>query len=180
MSSDIKLNENSVILEGSVGVGTDRALSQGLTTAADEASLRAFLPQFEAGTRRFLNSDPTLWKQHASRRDGAMIMGAWGAYEKGWKEVGPRYEWAAARFKDSGAKVKVEYLSSGVSGDLACTVAIERSEVQLVDQDTPMPMALRVTHIFRKEDGAWKLVLRHTDPLIGKTAPATVLQKSMT
>jgi hypothetical protein len=56
-------------------------------------------------------------------------------------------------------------------------VAIERSEVHLVDQDKPVPMALRVTHIFRKEDGVWKLVLRHADPLMGKTAPAAVLQK---
>ena len=38
-------------------------------------------------------------------------------------------------------------------------------------------MALRVTHVFRKEDGAWKLVHRQADPLIDKTAPATVLQK---
>ena len=104
-------------------------------------------------------------------------MGAWGAYEMGWDEVGPRYDWAAARFGESGAEVEVEYLSSGVSGDLAYTVAIERSEVRLVDQDRPAPMVLRVTHIFRKEDGVWKLVHRHADPLMGKTAPATVLQK---
>jgi ketosteroid isomerase-like protein len=152
------------------------SVSQDLA-AADDTSLQAFLPQFEEGTTRFLNGDPTLWKHHASRRDDAMIMGAWGAYEKGWDEVGPRYDWAAARFNESGAKVKVEYLASAVSGDLAYTVAIERSEVRLVDQDKPVPMALRITHIFRKEDGEWKLVLRHADPLMGKTAPTTVLQK---
>ena len=73
--------------------------------------------------------------------------------------------------------MKVEYLSSGVSGDLAYTVAIERSEVRLVGQDKPSTMPLRVTHVFRKEDGAWKLVHRHADPLIDKTAPAAVLQK---
>jgi ketosteroid isomerase-like protein len=135
------------------------------------------LPRFEEGTSRFLNGDPTLWKQHASHRDDAMIMGAWGAYEKGWAEVGPRYEWAAARFKESGATVQVEYLTCAVSGELAYTVAIERSEVRLVDQDTPAAMALRVTHLFRQEEGEWKLVLRHADPLIEKTAPATVLQR---
>lgn len=95
-----------------------------------------------------------------SRRD------AWG-----WKDVSARYDWAASRLTESGAKVKVEYLASGVSEDLAYTVAIERSEVRRIDQDKPAPLALRVTHIFRKEDGVWKLVHRHADPLIGKTDP---------
>ena len=152
------------------------ARAQGPAAAAD-ASLQAFLPQFEAGISHFLNGDPSLWKQQASRRDDATLMGAWGAYEQGWTAIGPRYNWAAARLRDSGAQVQVDYLASGVSGDLAYTVAIERSEVRLVDQDHPAPMALRVTHIFRREDGVWKLVHRHADPLMGKTAPATVLQR---
>ena len=143
---------------------------------ATDVSLRAFLRRFEEATSRFVNGDPTLLKENASRQDDATIVGTWGAYEKGWNEVGPRYDWAAARFEESGARVGVEYLSSGTSGDLAYTVAIERSEARLVGQDEPVPMALRVTHVFRKEVGIWKLVHRHADPLIEKSAPATVLQ----
>jgi ketosteroid isomerase-like protein len=142
-----------------------------------DAGLQAFLPKFEEGISRFINGDPGLWKEQASRRPDATIMGAWGAYEKGWDEVGPRYDWAAARFTNNGAKVKIEYLSSGVSGDLAYTVAIESSEVRLAGQDKPSAMPLRVTHIFRKENGGWKLLHRHADPLMGKTAPNAVLQK---
>jgi ketosteroid isomerase-like protein len=95
-------------------------------------------------------------------------------------EAGPRsehYDWAAARFKESGARLEVEYLSSSVGGDLAYTVAIERSRVLIVGQDKPATMALRVTHVFRKENGAWRLVHRQADPLIAKTAPGTVVQK---
>jgi ketosteroid isomerase-like protein len=154
------------------------APSQIPAAATGDASLRSFLPQFEEGISRFINGDSSLWKQYVSRRDDVTLMGGWGAWEKGWNEAGPRYDWAAARFRESGAKVNVEYLSSAVSGDLAYTVAIERSQARLVDQDKPAPMALRVTHLFRKEDGVWKLVHRHADPLVVKTAPATVLQKS--
>jgi ketosteroid isomerase-like protein len=150
------------------------ALSQ---TGAGDSNLRAFLPRFEESINRFINGDNTLWKQNASHRDDATIMGGWGGYVKGWDKVDPWYDWAAARFRESGAKVKFEYISSTVSGDLAYTVAIERSEVLVVDQDKPAPMALRVTHIFRKENGVWKLVHRHADPLIDKTAPAAVLKK---
>ena len=163
-----------IILLSILAIGS--ALAQ--ISASGDSSLRSFLSRFEEGINRFINGDPTLWKQNASRRDDATIMGAWGAYEKGWDEAGPRYDWAAARFRESGAKVKIEYLSSGVSGDLAYTVAIERSEALVVGEDKPAPMALRVTHVFRKEGGVWKLAHRHADPLIGKTAPATVLQRS--
>jgi ketosteroid isomerase-like protein len=39
----------------------------------------------------------------------------------------------------------------------------------------PAAMSLRVTHLFRKEQGEWKLLHRHADPLMSKTAAAAVL-----
>jgi ketosteroid isomerase-like protein len=142
-----------------------------------DPSLRGFLESFEEGTRRFMNGDSSLWMENVSRRGDVMIMGAWGAHEKGWTEVQQRYGWAAARFRDSAAKLSVEYLSSFQSGELAFTTAIERAEVRVAGQDKAAPMALRVTHIFRKEDGTWKLILRHADPLVAKTSPESVLEK---
>jgi ketosteroid isomerase-like protein len=153
----------------------DNARSQ--AGSAADPSFQAFLPKFEEGISRFINGDPTLWKQNASQRDDATIMGAWGAYEVGWDQASARYDWAVARFKPSGAKVKIETLTSGVSGDLAYTVSIERSEVRVTGQEQRASMPLRVTHIFRKEDGVWKLLHRHADPLMGKIAPEAVLQK---
>jgi ketosteroid isomerase-like protein len=167
-----------------VSIAAGVALSSVVTSSAwsqaaspPSASFPPFLRQFEEGIRRFVNGDAQSWKRHASQREDVTIMGAWGAYEKGWNEVAARYDWAAARFKDSGAIPKFEYLASGVSGDLAYTVTIERSEVRVVGQDTPASMPLRVTHIFRKENGEWKLIHRHADPLMDKTAPTTVLKK---
>jgi ketosteroid isomerase-like protein len=142
----------------------------------DTSTFQAFLRQFEEGTGRFINGDATLWKQQMSQRDDATIMGGFGGYERG-KEVGPRYDWAVAQFRPSGAVLKVEYLTSAVSGDLAYTVTIERSQALVAGQTAPMPMALRATHVFRKEDGAWKLLHRHADHLVEKTAPAAVLGK---
>lgn len=139
--------------------------------------LDAFVPAVEQATRGFMNGDPAQWLRQASRRDDATIMGAWGAHERGWDAVGPRYDWAATRFQPSDASLRVEYVASGVSGDLAYTVAIERARVRLTGEASPADMALRVTHIFRKEEGAWKLLHRHADPLVEKTAPATVLKK---
>jgi hypothetical protein len=135
-----------------------------------EAEFRAFLTSFEAGLNRFVNGDPTLWKQNLSRRDGTSIMGGWGGYEIGG-EVGARYDWAVKQFRESGARVKVEYLTTVVAADIAYTVSIERSQVRIGDGDKPVAMALRATHLFRKEDGAWKLVHRHADHGVAKVTP---------
>ena len=144
---------------------------QDATTA--DASFRAFLTEWEKAQSRFLNGDPALWKQHASHRDDVTILGGFGGFgEKGWNAVGARYDWASSQYKGSGATVKVEYLNIGVNGDLGYTVAIERQDgVRVGDQQTPTRRALRATQIFRREDGAWKLVHRHGDPLLEKQVP---------
>jgi ketosteroid isomerase-like protein len=152
------------------------ALGQPAPEAQPER-FRKFLAVFEDGVNRFVNGDATLWKENASTSEDATIMGGWGAYEKGRTQVGARYDWAVSRFRPSGAKATFEYLSISVSETLACTVAIERSNVRLVDHDKPAPMALRVTHVFRKEKGEWKLLHRHADPLFERTAPGAVLAR---
>jgi hypothetical protein len=84
-------------------VATRSVFPQGPASAAGDSSLQAFLPQWERAQSRFINGDPTLWKQNASHRDDATIFGAFGGHEKGWNEVGPRNDWASSHFKDSGA-----------------------------------------------------------------------------
>ena len=144
-----------------------------------DSSFRAFLPEWEKAQSRFINGDPTLWKRHASRRDDVTILGGFGGYgEKGWDAVGARYDWASSQYKGGGTTMKVEYLSIVVRGDLAFTVGIERQEgARVGGQQDPGRRALRATQIFRSEDGAWKLMHRHADPLIEKQMPSAESKK---
>jgi ketosteroid isomerase-like protein len=140
-----------------------------------DSSFRAFLSRWEKAQSAFINGDPTFWKQNASHRDDATILGAFGGYgEKGWGAVGPRYDWASSQYKPVGATMTVEYLSVVASGDLAFTVGIERQEGARVGDQNTMQRALRATQIFRREAGTWKLLHRHADPLIEKKAPTNV------
>jgi ketosteroid isomerase-like protein len=148
-----------------------------VSAQTDDKEFRAFLNDFEAALTGFVNGDASLWKKLASKSDDGTIMGGWGAYEKGWSQVGPRYDWAASQFSPSGAKVRVEYLTVGVSGPVAYTVSLERSDVKLKGMEKPAPMVLRVTHIFRKESEGWKLIHRHADAMPERVAPGTVLKK---
>ena len=147
------------------------------STPFSDPELCAFMQQFEQATQEFINGNNQPWLALALRRDDATIMGAWGAYERGWKDVGPRYDWAAARFQPSGAKLSVEYLASGATDTIAYTVAIERCDPLIVGEDKPRPQELRVTHIFCKHDGKWKFIHRQADPLMAKTTPASVLRR---
>ncbi|MFM9881557.1 MAG: hypothetical protein ACKVQT_00900 [Burkholderiales bacterium] len=43
------------------------------------------------------------------------------------------------------------------------------------DAHKPVPMALHLTHILRKEDGVWKPVHRDADPPMGNTTVGAAL-----
>jgi ketosteroid isomerase-like protein len=43
--------------------------------------------------------------------------------------------------------------------------------------DEARPVTLRCTTIFRPEDGTWKIVHRHADPIASVQAPESVLQR---
>jgi len=144
--------------------------AQSRTDKGSDSSFRAFLIQWERAQGRFINGDPALWKQNASHEADVTIFGAFGGHENGWNEVGPRNDWASSQFKDIGAHQTIEYLNTSASGDLAFTVSIERQVAQLVSQDKPTPRALRVTQVFRREGGIWKLVHRHADPLVDRVS----------
>ena len=60
------------------------ASDDGQSKTAGESTFTAFLPHWEAAQARFINGDPTLWKENASHGDDASIFGAFGGHEKGW------------------------------------------------------------------------------------------------
>ena len=50
---------------------------------------------------------------------------------------------------------EIDLVAAGASGDLAYTVAYEHTTVSI--EGTPRTYTLRVTQIYRREDGEWKL-----------------------
>jgi SnoaL-like domain len=61
-----------------------------------------------------------------------------------------------------------EVIAAGASDDLAYTVAYEHTTAS-IGGGSPSTYALRVTTVFRREDGEWKVIHRHADSL---TSPA--------
>jgi ketosteroid isomerase-like protein len=66
----------------------------------------------------------------------------------------------ASWFSDS-HEYEFEVIAAGASGDLAYTVGYERNKVQV--EGSPRVYTLRVTHVYRREEGRWRIVHRHAD-----------------
>ena len=109
------------------------------------------------------NGDPTLRLNMWSTRDPVTLLGAFGVARSGWEEVSETFHWVASRFSNCTA-YSFDLIAAGVSGDLAYTVGYEHSEVSR-DGGPVEPNTLRVTHVYRREDGEWKIVHRHGDGL---------------
>jgi ketosteroid isomerase-like protein len=119
-----------------------------------------------AANQHFLAGKPAPYKACWSHTDEVTTMGALGAYEKGWEQVGSRLDWIAARYR--GGHDTFEPISRGMSGDLAYLIYLQSGEVRLAGREEFSPLALRVTDIFRREEGTWKIIHRHAYPIMGK------------
>jgi len=61
----------------------------------------------------------------------------------------------------------------GLRAFLRDVEASERRAMRLGDTPGTAPMTLRVSYVFRKEDGRWTLLRRQADPLVDATALAS-------
>ena len=95
-----------------------------------------------------------------SAKDPVTLFGA-AMSGRGSEQVSGIFRSIASRWSDC-TDQRVELLAAGVSGDLAYTVELEHTSLSL-DGVPADPYTLRVTQIYRREDGEWKVVHRHGD-----------------
>jgi len=113
-----------------------------------------------------------------SHNEPVTVFGA-AASVSGWTEIGPLFERLGSSFSNCTAYDN-EVVAAGASGDLAYIVAFEHTTASL-NGEPPEPYVLRVTTVFRREDGEWKVVHRHADPASATaTARARRLASTLT
>jgi ketosteroid isomerase-like protein len=124
-----------------------------------EQFLAEMLPLQRAAEQAIHNGDAepriALW----SRNDPLSVFGARKS-SFGWQDVEQLFREVASWFSDS-TEYEFEVIAAGASGDLAYTVGYERNQVKVDGQ--PRTYTLRVTHVYRREDGQWRIVHRHGD-----------------
>ena len=80
----------------------------------------------------------------------------------GAKAVAARYRKDAKAFKPTG-KSRFEVLQKVSDGELAFWTGYQIAKAQIGDMPRPVDMRIRLTEVFRKIDGAWKMIHRHAD-----------------
>jgi ketosteroid isomerase-like protein len=98
-----------------------------------------------------------------TRHSPATFFSPQGDRVEGAAEVASTYLQGAQAF-DAGSESRLEVLHMGCSGELGYWVGLQHARVNFKGRSQAVPMVLRITEVFRREDGEWKLVHRHADP----------------
>ena len=124
--------------------------------------LASVLPSLTAADTAIHNGDAgpriAIW----SRKDPVTLFGALQT-KTGWGEIAPVFEWLSSRFSNC-ESFEYEVIAAGVSDDLAYIAGVEHTTAAVGDAPAEA-YELRVTTVFRREGGAWKVVHRHADPV---------------
>jgi ketosteroid isomerase-like protein len=124
--------------------------------------LAAMMPRHLAAEHALCRGDAGPRWEAWSQRDPMTLLGAGTPLRQGWDELSSTFNALANRF--SGLHdYDLELIAAGASRDLAYLVGLEH-KTAVVDGRVAT-YTLRVTHIFRREDGVWKTVHRHGDHL---------------
>ena len=140
------------------------------------ASVDAAIARLHAAMAKVANGDVSAIKSLYSHTADATSFYGWGGYEKGWESVSRRWDWAGAQFK--GGTVRHETISTVVTPEMFYVTQLETYENQSVaNVDGKTGWSNRVTHVFRREAGEWRLVHRHANRLEAQFEPAAKLAR---
>jgi len=124
-----------------------------------------FMKQREAASTAFVNGDFNPLAQLSTQNSPATIFGPKGDCVQDAGKVNEANAKGSKLFKP-GSQNAFEVMHMASDENVAYWVGVQHSVVRMQGQEQPVPMDLRVTEIFRREGGQWKLIHRHADRLM--------------
>jgi ketosteroid isomerase-like protein len=134
------------------------------------------IEQFHLAQGEVIKGNPEPVKRLFSHREDVTLNSPFVPPVRGWERVAEVTDRAVAQFRD-GEIVSYEIIERHVTPELAYVVEIERGKAKVGGSEDITPIALRATMIFRPEEGAWKIVHRHADPITTEQAAESVIQE---
>lgn len=128
---------------------------------ANESTVHEATDGFYAALNAMFTGDAEPFKDVWSHADDVTFMGPDGSVNVGWDDV--LANWEAQAGMKLGGEIRHELIMATVGEDLAVVQCREIGE-NIID-GKPIEVSLRATNIFRKENGAWKMISHQTDQL---------------
>jgi ketosteroid isomerase-like protein len=126
---------------------------------AAEDEVRQASDRFYAALNRGLNGDAGPMSAVWAHSGDVTTMHPIGEREVGWEQVRSVWEQAATAFSAGHTRLNDQLIRVGT--DLAYEVGTEEGEANLAGERVQFKH--RVTNIYRREGGEWKIVHHHTD-----------------
>ena len=111
-----------------------------------------------------VTGDSSGFKALFSQGEDITLGNPFGPFACGRKEVEATLDGAASRYRD-GHVTAADVIATYATADLACVVEVEHVRAKVGGGTELAPVAARVTSLFRREQGEWRLVHRHADPI---------------
>jgi ketosteroid isomerase-like protein len=134
------------------------------------------IEQYQLALDEFMKGNPEPVQELFSHTEEASLANPYGPPVRGWDKVAKTTEHAASLRRD-GRATSFEIVAKYVTAELAYVVQIEHLESKIGESEDVTPYALRATMIFRPEDGTWKVVHRHADPITTAQPAESVIQQ---
>ena len=134
------------------------------------------LEQCQRALGEFVKGYPEPWQRLWSHREDVTLASPNGPAVRGWERVAQTLERNASLVSDgeiTSFKTGAKYVTS----ELAYIVWVEHTKAKVGGREDIALFALRVTTIFRPEEGTWKVVHRHADPITTARPIESVLQE---
>ena len=126
---------------------------------AAEDEVRQASERFYAALNRMLNGDAGPLSEVWSHEADVTTMHPIGGRQVGWEQVRPVWEQVAHIC--SGGQVRLDDQLLRTGGDLAYEVGTERGQATMAGQTVTFDH--RVTNVYRRVAGGWKIVHHHAD-----------------
>ena len=134
------------------------------------------IEQLQLAAGESVKGNPEPVKRLWSRREDVTLATPYGPPVRGWDKVAKSIEHAASLLRD-GEFVGSEIVAKYVTAELAYVVQLERAKAKVGAREDIAPIATRSTMIFRPEEGTWKMVHRHADPITTAQPTESVIQE---
>ena len=140
------------------------------SAARNMQSFEAFLHEADAAQLEFQQGRPARYQALWSHEPDVTLAGGFGGkFEQGWPDVSARLEWASSQFRNG--RNEIHRISHGATGTHGYLIQTEHLTFNTPGQEATVQRDYRVTMLFRRENGSWRIIHRHADSQNVQAAP---------